>query len=289
MRTHDMLRLLPAAFLVVLGGSLVLADDEPKLGWSDTAEFSLVVTGGNSKTETVGFKNTARHRWDKASFTLNAGGIYARTDTVTREAFGPDPSSYVVVESSQKETKAESYYLNGRYDREISKKFFWFAGAGWDRNRPSGIDNRSTVFGGVGNTWFDTEKMLFKTDYSGTWTDEQAVVLNPATDDKYFGLRLSWTYWHKFGSSTTYGNDFVVNENLDQTSDFRADMTNWVAVSMSKRLALKVSLQLMYDNEPALETIPLFDDMVTPVQVGTVDVPLDDLDTVFTASLVVNF
>jgi hypothetical protein len=38
-------------------------------------------------------------------------------------------------------------------------------------------------------------------------------------------------------------------------SDYSFDMVNSVAVAMSKRLALKVSLQWLYNSEPALEEV----------------------------------
>ena len=51
------------------------------------------------------------------------------------------------------EKTAENYYLRGRYDRNITERFFWYGGVGWDRNEFAGIKNRMTVFGGVGNLW----------------------------------------------------------------------------------------------------------------------------------------
>jgi hypothetical protein len=53
---------------------------------------------------------------------------------------------------------------------------------------------------------------------------------------------------------------------------------------MSDMLALKVSLQWLYDNLPSLELVDY-----TPGTPPQVPVPLDDLDTIFTTSLVVNF
>ena len=76
----------------------------------------------------------------------------------------------------------------------------------------------------------------------------------------------------------------ILDGNLDETDDYRADMVNALAVTMSQRLALKLSLQWLYDNEPSFDIIPFSD-------FGGVDQPfqLDELDQIFTASLVVNF
>ena len=98
--------------------------------------------------------------------------------------------------------------------------------------------------------------------------------------DDYFGVRVSDALAWKISSSTVFTNDTIINENLDETSDFRVDMTNAIGVAMSNHLALKVSLQWLYDNEPAALAIS---------DSGVVLREADDLDTIFTASLVVNF
>lgn len=260
-------------------------------GWKDTAEFSFVATAGNSEANTVGFKNTLSRAWDDSSVTFKAGGV--RVQTTRRAPFAVGGfGSFAVTPNESTETTAESYYLNGRYDRKISERFFWYAGAGWDRNRFAGIDSRYSVAGGVGNTWYDTDDLKFKTDYAVTYTDQQNVVEVAGTNNSWVGARFSWDYLNKLGANTTYTNALTLDANLQETSDWRADMTNAVSVSMSEHLALKVSLQWLYDHDPALESIPLFD--LPPgdpaaVQLGTVAVPLDELDTIFTASLVVNY
>lgn len=65
----------------------------------------------------------------------------------------------------------------------------------------------------------------------------------PGVDDTFLGARVSWKYTHAFGAVATYGNDLVIDDNLSDTSDLRADMVNSLAVSVNSRLALKLSLQ----------------------------------------------
>lgn len=260
--------------------------EEKETGWFDTAELSYVATGGNSETSTLGFKNVLTRKWDRSALTITAAGVHANATTFTRTATGTDPSNFVVVESEDSETTAETYLFDARYDRELSESFFWFAGLKWDRNRPAGTQNRYAAVGGVGNTWRDDDKIKFRTDYALTYTDQEDVVEVPGASDSFVGLRGSWTYEHKFGENTTYVNEFAVDENLDETSDFRLEMLNSVAVSINSHLALKAGLRLVFDNEPAFEQLALIGS-IPPGQ--TVFVELDDLDSVFTTSMVVNF
>jgi len=273
-------------FLAALVAVPLQAEDE-KTGWHSTADFGLVVTGGNAESETIAFKDETKRVWDKSSMTFKLGALRSEKTSTSRTAFGA-AGSFVVDEVDTTDLTAESYYFEGRYDQEIHERFFWFTGAGWDRNRPSGIESRVTAFGGVGNIWRDDDKILFRTDYALSYTDREDVTMTPGADASYAGARVSWVYRHQFTESTQYVNDFVFDYGFNESDNWRANMINAVAVSINDRLALKFSLQLLYENLPPLTTIPLFD-MVGGTQIGTVPFQLDELDTLVSAALVVNF
>lgn len=275
-----------AALVAALAAPAPAAADEPAPGWSDAAELSFVVTSGNSSAQTFGFKNALARAWERSSFELKAGGV--RVESRTINAFAVGSSQSFRVEDSETTVTAENYFLNGRYDRKITDRFFWYAGAGWDRNRFAGIENRYIGIGGVGNVWLDREDLKFRTDYALTLTRQRNVVFDPDFDETFAGVRASWAYLNALGATTVYTNTLVVDDNLEDTPDLRADMTNSVAVSMNDHLALKVGLQLLYDNRPSLKRIEL---RATPdgPATGEVDVELDELDVIFTTALVVNF
>lgn len=260
-------------------------------GWKDTAEFSLVSTSGNSETTTLGFKNTLSRAWERSAVVVKAGAVRAESTTTSSFAVG-SPSVFNVFSTDIDTTTAENYYLNGRYDRKITDRFFWYGGLGWDRNEFAGIENRYIADAGVGNIWRDEDDLKFSTTYGLTYTKQDDVVPIAGVEDTFLGARAGWAYLNKLGDNTTYENLLVLDLNLDETEDWRGDMINSLAVAMSQRLALKLTLQLLYDNTPSFENVSLFDlDPSDPLAVllGTVPVELDELDSVFTASLVINF
>lgn len=274
---------------LLLGVPTAAQDDDEKLGWFDTAEVSLFMTSGNAEAASLSLRNTLRRVMSGASFELAIGALRADTTTTSRVAVGT-PDQFDVVENSNSDVTAENYFLRGRYDRMISESLFWFTGGGWERNEFAGIKNRMGVFGGVGNVWLDDESAHFKTDYAVTYTDQEDVVENPAIDDGFFGLRISWDYGRQVTTTTKYANVLIIDANVDESSDYRADMTNSLAVAMTDRMALQMSFQLLYDNQPALAEIALFTPQPPDViAVGSTFVPLDELDTILTASLVVGF
>jgi putative salt-induced outer membrane protein YdiY len=270
------------------------AADEEKIGWSDEAEFSLVSTSGNSESSTLGFQNKLTRDWETSALVIRAYAIRAKSDTITRFAIGT-PGDFSEQETSESEVTAETYYLHGKYDSQIREKLLWYAGGGWARNRPAGIDNRFLVEGGLGNLWRDDDDLKFLTEYAITWTNQENVVTLPDVDETWVGARFRWEYLNKFGASTTYENVLLLDANLEESSRWRGTMLNSVSVSMSSHLALKVSLLWLYENEPAFTDGKLFDPAIPPAPPvpadppTTVPIQLDELDSIFTASLVVNF
>jgi len=272
--------------LALLGPASLLAE-EPQLGWSAKAELSYVRAAGNARADTLGLKSTAIHKWAHASLTLKANGLRAESSEIIRVAEG-DPESFVVSEQSFTQLTAENYLLSGTVDRKLSERFFWKAGASWERNRFKGIDNRYLALVGLGNTWLDRERLKLKTGYSVTLTRQEDVSPVPDADPSFVGAQLTWDFSWGFSESATFQSELALDANLEQTSDFRVDTTNSVSVTMAKRLALKVSLQWLYQNVPALTSVPL----ENPAGVDTgheVLVPLEKLDTIFTTSIVVDF
>jgi len=66
-----------------------------------------------------------------------------------------------------------NYLLGGSYERNITPKFFWNTGAGWDRNDDAGILNRYIAHAGAGNKWVDTARRRFATSYGVSYTDRE--------------------------------------------------------------------------------------------------------------------
>ena len=84
--------------LIGVQGTALLAQDdeedaEDKIGWSNMTDLSLVVTEGNSNTETFGFANRLRRNWEKARFTLRLESVRSNTADDTFARVGGDPEN----------------------------------------------------------------------------------------------------------------------------------------------------------------------------------------------------
>lgn len=271
------------AVLTLLLASPTFADDK-KLGPANATELSYIATSGNSEASSFALRNTFTYTWEQALAKVEAGAFQAETTTVTRVVVPRPTGGFDVREIETTQDTAENYFLRGRYDHNFRPNLFWFVGAGWERNEFAGLSNRYSGVAGVGYIFADSDAFKLRADAGLTYTKEDLLVEVAGRKDDFAGLRASYDLKKVLTPSTTWTSLLIADANLDETDDYRADFTNALSVSISERLALKASLQLLYDNQPALIAVPTG---VTLPRFVTVE--LDDLDTVTSVALVVNF
>lgn len=261
-------------------------EEEKKLGWFFDAELAGLWTGGNSESFTFGLGSTLKHIWTNSELRFDAGGTQTESSLTTRTAVGTT-ENFQVNEQTNKEKTAEILFARGRYDYNFTENFYALGGIDWLRNKFAGIDSRTLIGAGVGNKWVDNDNVRFKTDYSFTYTFQSDVVENPFTKTNFPGLRFAYDFWYNLTSSTDFESILILDWNLDNTDDVRADFYNALPIKISEIFTLKPSLQLQWRNDPSLTEVDLFAANGTPAG-EKVLVPLKKLDSFFSLTLVVN-
>ena len=257
-------------------------------GWSNTAEFTIVFTGGNAEASTFGIQNELIRTWENTALLIDISALRAESTQIKHIVIGSSPNNFQVRKESIKTTTAENYHARGRYDRNINTQIFWYAGTSWERNTFIGINNRYSWVGGIGNNWLDNDQTIFQTAYGISYTLQDDVAQVLENKNIFAGLRLSYDYRWKINPSTELTSMLFADENLNEFSDFRADLTNAVIVNMSSKLALKLSWQLLYDNLPSSIMIPLVNNTGV-ITDETVFIKLENFDNLLTFALVATF
>ena len=158
----------------------------------------------------------------------------------------------------------------------------------------------------------DTARRRFATSYGISYTDREEEKPDPEKDRRFAGGRLGWDYMEQFNAGTTFDNNFSANINLSDPTDYSISTTSALTVSVVGHVSLKVSLQWLYEHEPALESdldVIAFVEAINPdgipgsgderfrtlpsggskLVVGSADARKDKLDTVFRTALVITF
>lgn len=256
--------------------------DEP--GLFANADLSYVLTSGNSTANSLGFKGDVTRRWTKHAIGFAAGGLRASSSPDARYAVGTPGSFEIVVPEA--ELTAEYYFARGRYDYKLSDRLFFATGAGWERNRFSGIDNRWLVDAGLGYVLVNNERTSFRGGLGLTYTSEDYSV-DDGRDGSFVGVRAGWDFSQKLFDNTRLTHTLLADENLEDTEDLRLDSQLGLHVAMSSRLGLRLNWRLLWDNQPALAEFPLF---LGGIDTGaTVLAPYKKTDQGFSVSLVFSF
>jgi len=264
-------------------GQEASAEDGPKLGWSNVADFGVVATSGNSSTLTGHIDDRLGYTWERAELVVRFGGLITKK-TDDRFAVGT-PDDFMVVSDDQRDLDTERYYVSGQYSRRISDRFYWLAGAGWDKDSGAGIESRTSVFAGVGNLWIDSDKVRFSTDYGLTYTNRVDEIEDPDRPRSYSEGRLTWDYRNQIAETTSIDSTMQVWTRLSDLADYRFNTINGVTTSLTKLLALRFSLQFIYQARPALEEIDLYE-VAGGAVIGNAVVRKSKLDSILNFSLV---
>jgi putative salt-induced outer membrane protein YdiY len=280
------LKFLVVFFLILFSVNSYSQDGEKKLGWFFEGKLAGLWTGGNSESFTIGLGATLKHIWTNSELRFDLGGTQTESSTTSRTALGT-AENFEINEQTRTEKTAEIIFARGRYDYNFTENFYALGGIDWLRNRFAGIDSRTLIGLGVGNKWVDNNDVRFKTDYSFTYTFQSDVIDNPFTKTNFPGVRFAYDFWYNLTSSTDFESILILDWNLDNTDDVRADFYNALPIKISEVFTLKPSLQLLWRNDPSLTEIDLQETMNGPV-VGTVLTPLKKLDSLFSLTLVVS-
>jgi len=280
-----MLRIAPLLALVsvLCLAAPVLAQDESSFVWDNSTEFSFVSTSGNASSNTLGLKSALTGSGDGNTFKLEIGGIRASSNFTTRTATGT-LTNFDIIEETRSERSAASYFARSRYDHDLGAGFA-FGGAGWERNTFAGIKHRYSFVLGLGKAWVESETGLFKTDLGATYTIQKDVSPTPDASDGFGGARATIEASRAVTSTTDLATTLIVDENLRDTEDLRADWTMSIAVALTEGLAFKTSYQMLYDKDPALIGVPLLD--ASDNLLGEVSTPSQKVDSFLTLSLVI--
>jgi len=235
-------------------------------GWYSRTDFNAALTRGNSDTLNVGLNAEFTRKWLRTEWKTRA--IFSRNDVSepTRRAVSTcalpcDTVADARDEAGPNVTKSEKTFADSTFMRRVTERFFWNVAGSFERDKFAGLDSRAVAALGVGYRWENRDKSgLFDATFGPTYTTQKEVVDDPSTVNDFAGARFAATGSYKFGDTkgSTFSSQLVMDENLQDTADLRANWVNRLTVAMSQRLALNLSAQFVYDNQPQLVQLTIF-------------------------------
>jgi putative salt-induced outer membrane protein YdiY len=199
---------------------------QPPPIWTGCAELSLVATGGNTSTRTLGV----------------GGSLLNRTDTSTTRG-----SLSFVTSETESVTRARSLTAQARHGRRISTRLEAFGQGGYTRDRFAGISNRTTAEGGI----------AYRTRLPVPHTLSTEGGIGYTVERRLDGMELSFAiatgtirYRWRLRPGAELTEDLGAVADLEERSNWRGTSTTSLSVALSQILSFKASHAVEYRNAP---------------------------------------
>ena len=214
--------------------------------WFGKLNFSFLSTSGNTDTSSIGGALELNYKPTPWLFTLKGAYLRGATDGVTT---------------------AETFTAGLRGSRDLTERVDVYAGAGYLRNRFSGINNLFSIDGGAGYKLFNGPSQFLRVEGGFGWTSEEDILDGVVVPSRsYANARAGVGYKWQFTKTAAFTNDFGFLLDLDDSANWF--MTNKAAITadISKVFALQASWTLLFRNQP----VEGFDNTDTATAVGIV-------------------
>lgn len=200
----------------------------PPPRWEGSAELSLVATGGNTDTQTLGAGGSVT--WRPGAWTARA-----------RTAFVRSATDDVVT--------AESLAAEIRPSRALSPRSEVFARAEYLVDRFSGIDNRRTLDGGFGWLLLDGAAQTLKVDAGLGVTHETRLAGENLT---FTAATASAIYTRRLSTTAVITEQPLLSVALGEPGNWRLQNSLHLTVTMMPRLSVRLAHELKRVNRPVV-------------------------------------
>ena len=199
-------------------------------------EAGLVISSGNTETETANVKLALAHERDQWKNQFGLAGLYA---------------------SDEVGTTAQRWEVFGQSDYNFSPKTFWFGAARYEDDRFSGFEYQATISTGLGRKFIDSEKTKFvgtagvgyKVFETRDAFDDAGVLIEEGDRFDDIVFRGTLDYEHQLTDTTSLLDKFIVEAGADNTY-YQNDFS--VQVKMTDVLALAVGYSVRHNTDPPI-------------------------------------
>ncbi|HEY0875117.1 MAG TPA: DUF481 domain-containing protein [Vicinamibacterales bacterium] len=198
----------------------------PPPRWERSAELSMVATGGNSDTQTVGAGMAII--WRPGVWTTRSRAAFVRSVTGDR-------------------VTAESLVAEIRQSRALTRRADIFGRAEYRVDRFAGISDRITAEGGFGWLLIQRPAHSVKVDGGGGLTHESRLAGDSLT---FASATITSLYKWQISSTTTLNEEATISTDVTRFQGWRLQNGLNLAHNLTRILAIRISHELKHVNRP---------------------------------------
>ncbi len=233
-------------FWIFLIHPLLWAEDAadhspPKVIYASETSFSLVLVKGNN--DSLSYSLDSRQNFDimKNRIMLAGRFILSRSDGIKT---------------------AEIYTAHLKYDRKLGARAYLLGYTSYDQNKLAGYNFRVALSFGGGMTWVNQERTTFLTELAFGWNNEEntkSVNLDNVSDRNLLQKTMTSSFPtsilnNRLTCRVSKTAEVVLRItaflNLEDARSYRMNNYASLSAAISPQLALKTSVEIIYDNDP---------------------------------------
>jgi len=205
--------------------------------WHGNAGLAMTLTSGNTKSQSLSISTDAARKRDFDKWSLYAQALGARSEI-----------------AGQTTTSANQWSTGARYDHNIYKDLFWFAGLELSHDQIKLLQLRGVGSTGVGYHLIGTPQTQWDLFGGASYRDDHyldpgVMVVNQLKLRFRTGQLMGGEEsTHVLTESTTFKQRFSINRNMNKYGGFLATFDASLSVAINKSFSLKVSVQDKYDS-----------------------------------------
>lgn len=223
-------------FLISFG----TAGAEEEKAWSGSGEAGLLMTTGNSKTDSVNAKAALKYEKGHLLAEAGAAALYSSEETEV---------------DGEKEDKvsAEKYNYNAKLGYKFNPADYVFVSGDYEDDRFSGYDYRTTYSAGYGRKIMDTDTVKFdievgpgyRYDKTNGYWENDAFIEEKTEEGAIF---RGWAMFkYKFSGAVSFQQDLTVIAGSDNTN---TKSITAIKTQIIGALSMKVSYTVDHDSQP---------------------------------------
>jgi len=209
----------------ILAVSALLSSTAMAESWDQSLDFGATISQGNSDSILISIGYQGTKVVDSNEYGVSLSYLFGETDDTTTN---------------------EEFLGSGYWNHLISEKSYAGVRGNFRTDNLADIDYRATVSGVFGHYLVKNESTYFAIEGGPGFTTEQ---VGGETDNDlslYFGTKFE----HKFSEKTRIYQTLSITGPADDLEDYSAQFEVGLETFLSESLALKVTVQDQYENQP---------------------------------------
>jgi len=218
--------------------------------WKGNLSAGYMSFHGNTYYENANISSELKRRREIDRIHLNWLYLVTRVRATSTRTVQKEEGTKVYSKVDEKTTQ-ESFFLEGKYDYFLTKKFYSYLHSSYKNDHIADLDHRIILGPGVGYQWLESEEMNFSTDGGFSQIFEKYSTAAATTYNDEVSYKLGWHFDRKLNSRITFLHNLNYFPGMTELSDYYLTADAELRAQITEKIFTSLKTLLDYDSTPS--------------------------------------